>query len=239
MFFSRTPKPSSFAKIRFQIISRWLLNKDEHCSVIALTSRYPREGVSTVTAGLARSFSSTDTDKILLLDVNAKPSRKARLLDVTRLEDFSDLSDYVTKDRNQKYHRIKLASNPHNSLGIGVASLENELPILDPGFDEDGTTPEQSSDPDMGNESIRMLLQTLKRTYNIILINTGVLINPSGTFWLLNSDINILVIDCSRATRESLEDQQREFENSDISIDGSILNKRKFPIPSFFYWLVR
>jgi len=239
MIFSRTPKPASFAKIRMQILSRWMLNKGNHCSVIALTSRFPREGVSTVTTGLARSFSSTDSGKILLLDVSGKRSRKIRLLDVTELEDFSDLSEYVTKDKKLEFDTIKLANNSQNSFGLGDVAYDNEFPVPDISFDDDGTILDRSSDPDVGNEQTRKLFRKLRQEYNIILIDTGSLNNSSGTFWLLNSDVNILVIDSSRTTRESLEYQQRQFENTGISIDGSILNKRKFPIPNYLYWLVK
>lgn len=244
MFFFNTPKPASFAKIRMQIISRWLLKNGKNCSVIALTSRYVGEGVSTVTRGLARSFAVTKSGKILLLEVSPRRSRKNRLLDVAELEDFSDLSDYVVKDKKLGFDTIKLAKVFHNSFGFSDASDDSELhdsefPVPDIHFDDDGTILERPSDPDVGNEQTRALFRHLRKQYNVILVDAGTLNNSNGTFWLLNSDANILVIDCSRTTRESLEYQRRVFENSDISIDGSILNKRKFPIPRSLYWLVR
>jgi Mrp family chromosome partitioning ATPase len=239
MFFFNTPKPASFARIRMQIISRWLLKKGKNSSVIALTSRFVGEGVSTVTRGLARSFGVTKSGKILLLEVSPKRSRKNRLLDVAELEDFSDLSEYVVKDKKLGFDTIKLAKISHNSFGFSDASHDSEFPVPDIRFDDDGMILDRSSDPDVGNEQTGALFRHLRMQYNIILVDAGTLNNSNGTFWLLNSDANILVIDCSRTTRESLEYQQRVFENSDISIDGSILNKRKFPIPRSLYWLVR
>lgn len=239
MFFSRTPKPASFAKIRMQILSRWLLKKNKSCSLIALTARYPREGVSTVAKGLARSFSAADTGKILLLDVSPRHRRGIRQLDVTAVEDFSVLSEYVTKDKKFKFDSIKLANTPHNNFGVSDAASESEWLIPDIRFDDDGTILDQASDPDVGNDQIRELLRVLKKKYNVILIDAGTLNNSNGTFWLLNSDVKILIIDCSRITTEALEHQRREFENSDITIDGSILNKRKFSIPNSLYWLAR
>jgi hypothetical protein len=82
------------------------------------------------------------------------------------------------------------------------------------------------------------LVRELKKVYDLILVDSGSLNNSNGSFWLLNSDVNILVIDCTRTTRESLEHQRRDLQNSIISIDGTILNKRKFPIPRSLYWLV-
>ncbi len=240
MFFFNTPKPASFAKIRMQIISRWLLNKDNHCSVIALTSRVTGEGVSTVTRGLARSFSVTDTGKTLILDASPRRRRKMRMLDVTAVEDFSDLSDYIIKDKKLGFDTIKLANNPQNNFGIDNVLYDGEFPVPEIQFEDYGTILDGSSDlANSGNEQTRTLFRNLKKAYQIILVDAGTLDNANGTFWLLNSDVKILIIDCSRTTRESLEYQKRVFENSGISIDGSILNKRKFPIPRSLYWLVR
>jgi Mrp family chromosome partitioning ATPase len=239
MFFWHTPKPASFAKIRMQILSRWLLNKGNHCSVIAFTANFPREGVSTVITGLARSFSATDTGKVLLLDASGKRSRKPRPLDVTEMEDFSDLSDYVSKDKKLKFDKIKLTNISHNTFGLGDEAYDIDFPELNLGVDDDGTMPDKSPDQDMSTLQTRKLLLRLRKDYNLILVDSGTLNNSGGTFWLVNSDVNILVIDCSSTTRESLEFQQHQSENSGISIDGSILNKRVFPIPSYLYWLVK
>ncbi len=239
MFFWHRPKAASFAKIRMQILSRWLLNKGDHCSVIALTANFPREGITTVTTGLARSFSANDTDKVLLLDASGKRRRKPRPLDVTKVEDLSDLSDYIVKDKKLKFDRIKLASIAHNTFGLGDDSYDIDFPELNPVGDDEDSVPEQAPGQDFSNQQTRKLLLRLRKDYNIILVDSGTLNNPSGTFWLVNSDANILVIDCSRTTRESLEFQRHQSENSGITIDGSILNKRVFPIPSYLYWLVK
>ena len=88
-------------------------------------------------------------------------------------------------------------------------------------------------------QHIVWLRERLLNQYSIILVDAGSLSRASGAYWLANSDYNVLVVDSSRTTRESLEYQRKEFENSNITIDGSILNKREFPIPGFLYWLAR
>ena len=239
MLFFRTPKSSSFAKIRMQILSRWLLKKEENCFVIALTSRLPREGVSTVTQGLARSFSDINAGEILFLNASRKHPRRARVLDVTDLEGHTNFSDFVIKNKKSGFDTIRIRNSSQSDFSVVGEIADGELPIPDILFDDDGTLLDVSAGSDTGNEKVRKLFRKLKKKYNIILVDAGSLNNSNGTFWLSNSDVNILVIDCSRTTRESLEYQQREFENSSISIDGSILNKRKFPIPRSLYWLTR
>jgi Mrp family chromosome partitioning ATPase len=209
-YFKHTPKPASFERIRIRILSRWLLNKDEHCSVIAFTAITPREGISTTVAGLARSFSSTDIEKVLVLDVSNSHHKNsvATMLDITKPVDDSDLLGRIriTRDEN---------------LGIDVMTFTNDASNA-------GTTKHTVS-----------LLEKLRKNYNIILIDAGTLHSSAGTYWLVNSDYNILIIDSTKTTSETLEFQKKEFEGSDISIDGSILNKREFHIPRALYWLTR
>ena len=203
----RTPKPASFERIRIRILSKWLLKKDEKCTIVAFTSRLPGEGVSTVVAGLARSFSTAEVGKILVLDVSNRRFGVARLLNITNLAGFSDLPGYVTRDEK---------------LGIDVITLANDT--------------HGGNDAEKHTISLR---ERLLDKYNIILVDAGSLSSASGAYWLANSDYNVLVIDSTKTTRESLEYQQKEFENSNITIDGSILNKREFHIPGFLYWLAR
>ena len=205
--FKRTPKAASFERIRIRILSKWLLNKNESCSVIAFTAKSPREGVSTVVAGLAKSFSSAEVGNILVLDVSDSHHGVARLLDIRKLACFSDLPGYVTRDEDLNIDVITLASDYNNNVGV--------------------------------EKHTSSLLEKLRENYKIILIDAGSLNCSTGTYWLVNSDYNVLIIDSSKTTRESLEYQKKQFENSDISIDGSIINKREFPIPNALYWLTR
>lgn len=221
MIFSKTPKPASFNKIRRQILSKWLLKRDKGCSVIALTSRSRKEGVSTIATGLIKSFNATSAnDKTLLIDASSKSRRKLHTLDISNTEVLADLTNLIPYDEKLGSDCITLS--PHN---------QNKLDIF---------TSDDSPKDIVNTEDVnRSFLDQLKDIYNIIMIDTGNLDNQNGTFWLANSDYNILIIDSSRTTRESLEYQKKEFENSEISIDGSILNKRKFSIPSYLYWLTR
>ena len=248
MLLFRTPKLASFAKIRTQILSRWLTRKGPGCVVIAFTSRLPGDGVSTVTTGLARSFHNTDSGRVLLLNAGRKHRRKYRSLDLSSAEDISRHSEFVLRDPKYEYDIIRLTYSHKNSPVIeresasqkpaDDESLDVETSESDT-LDDDSILPEGVSDSYGRNLDAHNLLRELKQNYDVILVDAGSLANTNGTFWLLNSDANILVIDCTRTTRQSLEHLRREFENSELSIDGCILNKRKFPIPRSLYWLAR
>ncbi len=239
MLFKRILKSPSFEKIRSQILSRWVLKSKKNCSVIAMTSRLRREGVTTVTRGLARSFRPTYTGKILLVYAGRKHPRRASILDVIAQQDLGTLSEYIIPDKKLGCDTVRLANTSQDSINVSPSSPDDDDSTVDIQFDDDGTLLEDSFSLNRRYELTRRIFRQFKTMYNIILVDAGSLNNPNGIFWLLNSDVNILVIDCLRTTRESLDYQRREFENLGFSIDGSILNKRKFPIPNFLYWLVK
>ena len=248
MLLFRTPKLASFAKIRTQILSRWLTRNGPGCVVIAFTSRLPGDGVSTVTTGIARSFHTTDSGRVLLLNAGRKHPSKYRSLDLSSAEDISQFSDFVLRDPKYGFDIIRL-SNSHKNIPVIERESADKKPADDESLDvetsesdtlgDDSILPESVTDSYGRNLDARNLLQELKQNYDVILVDAGSLANANGVFWLLNSDANILVIDCTRTTRQSLEHLRREFENTELSIDGCILNKRKFPIPRSLYWLTR
>ncbi len=204
---SRMPKISSFERGRSQILSKSLTNKNTNTTIIAFTSRLPGEGVSTIVTGLAISFSSAETGRILVLDVSNDIKGQAYLLKTTEKNVETGLPGKMTRNNDLGIDVITLtkADHPVNKVSTFVSSLK----------------------------------KTLATQYDIVLIDTGSLNNASGTYWLAHSEYNILIIDSTRATRESLEYLKMEFENSKISFDGSILNKREFFVPSYLYWLTR
>jgi MinD-like ATPase involved in chromosome partitioning or flagellar assembly len=199
--------------------SRWLLEAREGCTIMAFTSRSPREGVSTVVAGLARTIGAIDPGRVLALDVTPGLQENGGELVTDMLEiqttpvwiqdiesDNTDLSNFVTRNIFR---------------GTDILSIKY--------IDRNRPTPQM----------IKALLDRLRTNYHIILMDVGSLSHGDRLPWLFSSDYRILVIDASTATREVLEHQQRELEHMGITINGSILNKRTYPIPGFLYWLAR
>jgi Mrp family chromosome partitioning ATPase len=198
--------------------SKWLLDARDECTVMAFTSRSPREGVSTVVAGLARAIGAMDPGRVLVLDVTPGHQKEKGELVSGLLEveaspiwiqdietDDSDLSGFVTRNIFR---------------GTDILSLKY--------IDRNRPT----------TQLIRSLLDRLRSNYHVILVDVGPLTDGDRLPWLSCSDYRILVIDATTATHEILEHQRREFEHMGITIHGSILNKRAYPIPRFLYWLV-
>lgn len=199
--------------------SRWLLEERDGCTVMAFTSRSPREGVSTVVAGLAHTIGAIDPGRVLVLDVTPGHQENGRDLVTDMMEvevtpvwiqdlesNKGDLSNFITRNIFR---------------GTDILSLKY--------IDRNRPTPQM----------MKTLLDRLRSNYHVILMDVGSLIHSDRLPWLFFSDYRILVIDASTATREVLKHQQRELEHMGITINGSILNKRTYPIPSFLYWLAR
>jgi Mrp family chromosome partitioning ATPase len=85
----------------------------------------------------------------------------------------------------------------------------------------------------------RLLVERLRPKYRLILVDAGALSRGSAPHWLALSGNSVLVIDASTATREVLAYQRKQFEHDGVKFDGSILNRRTYPIPKALYWLVR
>lgn len=215
MIFRRLPKPEAFDSIRLRLLSKWLMDNNDRATVVAFTSLYPGEGVTTMVAGLARSFGAADPGTVLVLDAGGGRRRVADLL----------------KTQN---HQVDFDKFEPGSFDLPKAIVHDEktgvhiLTLSDAGPSRPGSA-----------TMARLVVEGLRPNYRVVLLDAGALSVGWAPQWLAASTHRVLVIDASRATREVLEYQKKQFENADIGLDGSILNKRSYPIPKSLYWLAR
>lgn len=215
MIFRRLPKPESFEHIRVGMLSKWLLESGDKATVIALTSRSGGEGVTTVAAGLARAFGTADPGGILVLD--AAPSR-------LRVADLLKIKGTPVSFYNVEAGSLDMASAVVRDSKHGV----DILALSEAGPSRPGST-----------VKARTIVDQLRPNYRVILLDAGPLSNGWAAPWLACSNYRVLVIDASKATREVLEHQKKQFDQGGVVLDGSILNKRVYPIPKALYWLAQ
>lgn len=215
MKFRRLPKPESFEHLRVNMLSKWLLDADDKATVIAFTSRARGEGVTTVAAGLARAFGTADPGAVLVLD--AAPSRLR-------------IADLLRADRNQtSFYNFEAGA-----VGLSSAVVRDGrhgvdiLTLSDAGPSRPGSS-----------TKARSIIELVRPNYRVILLDAGPLSDGWSAPWLACSNYRVLVIDASKTTREALEHQRKQSEQCGLVLDGSILNKRAYPIPKALYWLAR
>ncbi len=210
------PKRESFDRIRVNMLSRWLLQSGNECAVIAFASQARGGGVSTVVAGLARSFGAADPGRVLVVDAAGNKRGVAHVLgtDSPPTATFRDLG----RDEQDMLLWVEQAEG----CGIDILPLADGGPLL-PGSEEQA----------------KALLARLRPKYRLILIDAGAIAAGWALCWLTSSTYRILVIDSNTATREILEHQHNEFQRNGLALDGFILNKRPYPIPRSLYWLAR
>lgn len=213
MIFTRLPKPEAFDGIRLRLISKWLMDADDRAVVVAFTSLHPGEGVTTVVAGLARSFGLADPGTVLAVDAGQGNRRIADLLKATKHQMSFDQLESGTFD-------LPRAIVHDEKSGAHILTLSEAGPSR-PG----------------SAAMARLVIEGLRPTYRLILLDAGALSAGWAPQWLAASGHRVLVVDASTATREVLDYQRRQFEDADIRLDGSILNKRTYPIPRLFYRL--
>lgn len=204
------PKQVSFERIRLNLISRWLQKPGEGCKVVAFASRSRGAGVSTVVAGLARSFGAADPGRVLVLDASGLNHGVAHYLGVRVApaelpKETGDLRQRITRNGER---------------GVDMLALAGAAPLR----------------PDSAT-AVQALLASVRTGYQTILVDAGALDAGWATCWLASSDFRVLVVDGATATREVLLHQRRQLDQSGIRFDGFILNKRPYPIPRFLYWL--
>jgi Mrp family chromosome partitioning ATPase len=184
-------------------------------TVIALTSRLRREGVSTIVAGLARAFGAANPGSVLVLDADPSSRRVMNLMRVRAtplgledldLEDF-DLSSFVARKEDFGVDVVAISTSGRSGLGW--------------------------------EQKAKTLLDRLRRRYRVIIVDAGALAGEQAQFWLAHSDHRVLVFDTRVATREALERLRRELDQTGITLSGLILNKRQYPVPRIFYHMVR
>ncbi len=176
--------------------------------VIVLTSRTPGEGVSTVAGGLARSFARNGDDRILLVDAAENGNRLTQRLPGSGPTPIKDPANLVDDD-----NVIKI-----DNWGVDAMALANGA---------DGRFPYENGWSDT--------FENLRNRYDVVVVDAGALSTDTPYRWASVSTQVILVIDTQRTTVQAIERLRDELSNATLTLSSVVLNKRDFPIPSFFY----
>ena len=176
--------------------------------VVTMTSRTAGEGVSTVSAGLARSFARNGAERVLLVDADSARNdiaQRAPGNDATMILKTEDLDPNVPIGTVERWGVDVLA------LAAGRRSgFPKEMPWQD-------------------------YFSALRTRYDVIVVDTGALTSQGPYYWADTASQALLVVDTSRTSIEALERLREELKTSKLTVTGVVLNKRDYPIPKWFY----
>ncbi len=184
--------------------------------VYIMTSRTPGEGVSTVSAGLARSFIRHGTDKVLLLE--AKGRSNGHDAAPPQAKRPAPAADTEGKP---------VASSEANYDGA-IAPLEDGGPDMLPFSALNGR--QEPSGPPWED-----YFSGLRARYDVIVVDAGALDSKTPYYWSKKANHVLLVVDATRTTAEALQRLRKDLKTAKLDITGVVLNKREYPIPKLFY----
>lgn len=178
--------------------------------VIGVTSYNRREGVSTVTANLAKAIGNRYPGKVLVIDANTPNPSLHRMLGV----DLAPGLDDVVKTCSAK-GALKKANN----LRLITAGKEQHC-LMD----------------DLMWQRFKKLLAESKKRYDFTIIDIPALKQEAMASQIMTAcDGVIMVIEAERLRWEAAQDWCRQLAARNVKTIGAVLNKRRFHIPKWVY----
>lgn len=216
LYITKNPKSlfaESIRSIRTNIAFASLAKKPK---VMINTSPEAADGKSFVTANLAVAYAQ-EGKKILLIDADLRRGRQHEIFDVMNVTSggYSNLMlNYKEGIDFDKYI---------------VSSKEKNIDVL-----PTGPTPPNPVEL-LGSENNKKLLEQLKKKYDLIIMDCAPVIGLSDAVILATlSDITILTVSAKKTKMENLERVKKLFDQSNIKIDGVILNKAQVSGNSYY-----
>jgi Mrp family chromosome partitioning ATPase len=178
------------------------------CVILGLMSSVPREGVSTISLGLARILG--EKLRVLLIDASAG-------LPIAELMDIEARPLKISELRQPYYVNVRdwIASDPESNFDLLMLH------------------PDQLSAPSW-EKHWAVLKDLLEQSYDLILIDLGSLQKQMSPSWSGGIDHMYMVVDMSLTTVDALVRSRKELDVLRLPVSGVILNRRTFSTPAFF-----
>jgi capsular exopolysaccharide synthesis family protein len=171
------------------------------------------EGVTTISWYLAASLAVRDAKKTCLIDANFKSPTATRLFD---LLGHAGLSDYCTGRADLTDVLCKTDSPDLFVMGLGTDVYNPSLVL--------------------SHERARGLASELTQRFDYVLFDAGAVLGHAEASMLASTvDGVVLVVRANRTKREVLAKAEKLVRFSGGSVIGTVLNRRRYPIPESVY----
>ncbi len=204
---NRNPKSLFAESIRSIRTNLAFSSLDKEIKLIINTSPEASDGKSFVTANLAVAYAQ-EGKKVLLIDADLRRGRQHEIFEI-----------------------MNVTSGGYSNLMLNYKEnipLEKYIfPTFDKNIDLLPTGPMPPNPVELlASENNKMLLERLKRKYDLIIMDCAPVIGLSDSLILATmSDINMLTVSAKKTKMENLERAKKQFEQANAKINGVILNK--------------
>jgi len=195
-----------FEDVRLNILASGWLN-DAQGLVVAFCGRQAGEGVSTITSGVAQAYAAA-TGKATL-EIIAKPA--------IAMDDEAAVKTETIHVGETDCTLVERTNGSADCLFIASHNVQNQRA--------------GAEDRMAWND----FLTRKRQEYDLILVDAGSFRTDGPHFWSSIADKTILVVREITARREALANFRRELDRAAITIDGFIVNDRRYPIPDAIY----
>ncbi len=185
--------------------------------VFVFASAGKHEGVASVVLNLARAFELSTEHSVLFIDGNLKTPGFSRFLGNIGLG--RGLLDMLSENIETKDVLHKLVSSEVYFMSHGRKRKQLQGIVT--------------------RRRLRRLLDTVKGLFDMIIIASPPLeLYPDGYLWGELSDGMILVIHAYETSLKTVKKIKQRAHRYNVALLGTILNRRQYSIPRFFYeWL--
>jgi capsular exopolysaccharide synthesis family protein len=182
-------------------------------NVIAFTSCYPGEGVSTVASNLALTSAHHGRGRVVLVDANFRRPSVHRVFGASLSPGMADVGRHPLDPR-----ALVQPSSVANLHLVCAGSSEVDLPQV------------------YHSKEFYNLLGSLRRECSLVLFDTPALSEAGSTHCLASRvDGMVLVLEAERVRWQAAERAKQQLVEAGANLLGVILNKRQLPIPRWLY----
>ena len=216
LIITKNPKSVFAESIRSIRTNLAFSSLDKKMKLLINTSPEAGDGKSFITANLAIAYAQ-EGKKVLLIDADLRRGRQHEIFGVLNVTsggfsnlmlnytDSIDLDKYICKTDEKNIDILPTGPTPPNPVEL------------------------------LGSENNKRLLEKLKKVYDLVIMDCAPIIGLSDSLILASlSDVNLITVSAKKTKMENLERLKKLFDQSNIKINGVILNKAMVSGSSYY-----
>lgn len=206
---------ASLEQYRQTALHLWRILRDRSLPVVVFTSANPGEGASTTAVEVARALRDTLELRVLLVRIEPSPHERGDEVRVPEGDHGEDL----------------LALSNGRSLPDCVKVGPHSLPTI-----ECSTSRSRATKTSRLQTAVSRVIRDRSPEYNVVIIDAPALSESADTLAVLEIVRQVvLVVGAGDTRHEVIQRVVADLTDQQIGVLGTVLNKKKWIIPGWFY----